>query len=166
MRNVKTGEIVDADTSSAEYRDMINQVYDHDGTAKPMWEITGEHHADRIDEGDINEQDIGEQFKPIPGMKTSIKEVGPEKYPHRALTEAEVESGITSWAQKAKDLGFDVSADDAEALERASSEERSARGRKAAGSSRKKSSSGSSSESTTEKKESDTTETSESGGEK
>src|SRR5436305_2524280 len=101
LRNVTTGEIKDVESQSDEYAELINEIYDHDGSARPKWENTGEHHVRRMEDGDVNEPDLGYAHKPV-GQPVVLHEgdLGPEKHPERALTEAEVEAGIESWEDK------------------------------------------------------------------
>lgn len=143
LRNVKTGETIVVETNSEEYTKLINEVYDHEGSARPKYEITGQHHVQRLDSGDIAEEDHGYEHKPIPGGEVDISEVGPEKNPHHALTEAEVEMGITSREQKEQELGLVTSqGKEVEPLEKSAESDREARGQEAAGSKRGRSRSG------------------------
>lgn len=146
LRNVMTGEIRDAETNSDEYQDLLNEVYDHEGSARPKWEITGQHHARRLDEGDISEEDFGYEHKPIPGALVDVSEVGPELYPERALTQGEVDAGVGSYEEKleglpslTKNLPANPALRDAEPLEKSSPEDRAERGRELAGSVSKRS---------------------------
>lgn len=138
LRNVKTGEIRDIETNSDEYADLINEVYDHDGSARPKWEITGQHHARRIDDGYIGETDLGYQHKPLPGAEVDVSEVGPELHPERAITDAEKEMGIESWEQKMEDhnlvLPEGTNRPGVEPLDRTPADKRVDEGLKAAGS--------------------------------
>lgn len=135
LRNVTTGEIRDVETNSDEYRDLLNEVYDHDGSARPKWEITGQHHQRRLDDDDIGEEDFGYKHKPIPGAVATFDEIGPEQHPERALTEGEVEAGISSHEEKLDSLGIEVRGHlhDAEPLDRTPVEDRVERGREQAG---------------------------------
>lgn len=135
LRNVISGEHRDVVANSDEYVDLINEVYDHQGSARPKWEITGEHHTRRVDEGDVQEEDLGYAFKPIPGAQVGIDEIGPERHPERALTEAEVEAGIESWEHKTSSLGFRPAqpARDVELIDEVPAEERNERGRETVG---------------------------------
>lgn len=141
MRNVMTGEIRDVETNSDEYGDLINEVYDHEGSARPKWEITGQHHARRVDNDEIQDEDLGYAHKPIPGAEVGLEGVGPEPHPERAITDAELESGIKSYEQKMEENSVQSSPTTnaalrgAESLEKSKPEERREKGREAAGSS-------------------------------
>jgi hypothetical protein len=138
LRNVVTGEHKQVETNSDEYFELINERYDHDGSARPTWEITGAHHTARVDSGEVQHADMGEQYKPVPGavMGVDVGDLGPEPHPEQALTEGEVESGITSWDQKQKELAHVVEDTSADAkLERVAPDKRVEEGTEAAGSS-------------------------------
>lgn len=140
LRNVMTGEVRDVETNSDEYVDLINEVYDHDGSARPKWEITGQHHVRRMDADEIQEEDFGYEHKPIPGATVGVEDLRPEPHPERALTEAEVENGIEKFEDKEKALNFqrrsntNQALEGAEPLERSDPSERIEKGRELAGS--------------------------------
>jgi hypothetical protein len=105
LRNVVSGSIIDIDTGSAEYRDKRAETYEHEGTIKPLWEITSAAHADRIDNDGPTEHDMGYQNKPgkdAPAIKAEHLVFGQRR---DQLTPAEVKHGIKDHKQKKKELG-------------------------------------------------------------
>ncbi len=137
LRNVLTGEVTEVETTSDEYLELINEMYDHDGSARPLYEITGQHHTRRMDAGDVADTDLGEQFTPVaPTAAIRPEDVGPDPHPEQALTVAEREAGIESWDQKAKELDHFVPTVDVAPLNRVEPEKRREQGQKSAGSTR------------------------------
>lgn len=140
LRNVKTGEVRDAETNSDEYIELINEVYDHDGSARPKWEITGTHHVRRMDDEEHQVEDFGYEHKPVPGAEVDISQVGPEQHPERALTPGEIESGIESYEQKmeglvsAESVAGNAALANAEPLEKSDPADRAEKGAELAGS--------------------------------
>jgi hypothetical protein len=103
LRNVVTGTIIDVDTGSSEYREKRKETYEHDNTIKPLWEITSNAHADRIDEEGPTEHDMGYQNKPgasAPAVKAEDLVFGQRR---DQLTPAEVKHGIKDHKQKEKE---------------------------------------------------------------
>lgn len=93
LRNVKDGSTREVETNSDEYVELINEMYDHEGSARPKWEITGRHHMQRLDDGAAQEADYGYEDKPIPAVVANLEEIGPEQHPERQPTPGEVDSG-------------------------------------------------------------------------
>lgn len=104
LRNVVSGEIIDIDTGSADYRKKRRETYDHEGTIKPLWEITSNAHADRIDNEGPTEHDMGYENKgggSAPTIKSGDLVFGQRR---EQLTPAEVAHGIKNPKQKQKEL--------------------------------------------------------------
>jgi hypothetical protein len=121
MRNVRTGELRPAIAESEEFLALKQEVYDHDGSSRPLWEQTGEHHARRVvenaDDGALREPDAGYDHKPFGDVVTDTSDVQPEPDPHLALTQGEVESGLTVEA-KQEQLADQMQADAARVAEK------------------------------------------------
>lgn len=109
LRNVVDGSVREVETNSDEYVDLLNEMYDHEGSARPKWEITGRHHVQRLDAEDVGEADFGYANKPIGVTVANFDEIGPELHPERALTPAEVEAGIESHEQKMESINAAIS---------------------------------------------------------
>lgn len=120
LRNVQTGEIREVERDSDEMREILTEVYDTgDGRAYPRWEQTGDHAVRRIDSGDVDvPADLGYEDKPLADLTTDTEGLQADPHPERSLTEAEKESGITSYEQKLEDLGASRTEGDAEKIER------------------------------------------------
>jgi hypothetical protein len=104
LRNVVTGEMTEVDTGSKEYAEMRKETYEHEGAIKPVYEITSGSHADRVDSGDVGEEDMGYQNKPLKKAPAVRKEELVFGQRHNQLTPAEVEHGIKDHHQKHKEL--------------------------------------------------------------
>lgn len=99
MRNVRTGEHRQVEAEGEEFLVMKEEIYDHGGAPKPLWEQQGEATARRVltdaEEGALQEEDLGYDHKPLAAVAADVSEVGPDPAPHTALTPAEVEAGLT-----------------------------------------------------------------------
>lgn len=104
LRQVVTGAIIDIDTGSAEYREKRAETYEHEGTIKPLWEITSAASADRIDTEGPTEHDMGYQNKP--GKAAPAVKMGDLVFGQRRdqLTPAEVKHGIKDHHQKKAEI--------------------------------------------------------------
>lgn len=140
LRNVVDGSVQEIDTNSDEYAELINEMYDHDGSARPKYELTGQHHVRKLDEGNIDETDFGYAHKPVSAVVAGLEDLRPNRQP--SLTQAEVEMGITSHDDKMSSIQASHSphgtlghtADrPVESLERSPVEDRLESGREAAG---------------------------------
>lgn len=105
LRNVVDGSMRDVETNSDEYVELINERYDHDGSARPKWEITGRHHTQRLDDDNaVGEADFGYAHKPVAAVVADLEDIKPEEHPERALTPGEVDSGVESWESKMESI--------------------------------------------------------------
>jgi hypothetical protein len=109
MRNVRTGEIKGVQLDSDEFDELKEEVYDKgDGRGYPAWEQTGKHFVNRVESGDVNRTDLGDDFTPVEDVTARGPVIGPDPHPERTLTAAEVEAGITDHQSKLDDLGISV----------------------------------------------------------
>lgn len=139
LRNVVTGETIEVESGSREYAALRKETYDHEGTIKPKWEASSAAHADRMDSGDVTEEDVGYQHKPFknaPALDKSQLIFGRRK---KRLTPAEVKNGITSHEQKEKELAdmFGKREDSPERVRKTAPARREVEGKAAAGRSQK-----------------------------
>lgn len=104
LRNVMDGSVREVETNSDEYVDLINERYDHEGSARPKWEITGLHHTQRLDNDGAVEEDFGYSHKPLAPLVANLDDIKPEQHPERALTPGEVDSGVESWEAKMESI--------------------------------------------------------------
>lgn len=136
LRNIVTGEMSDVETGSEEYRVMRSETYEHEGTIKPLYEITSGAHANRVDSGDVTEHDMGYQNKPLkkrPAVRKDELIFGQRR---NQLTPAEVENaGIKDHHQKHAELAemFGDHKGTGTKVDVVSADEREERGRQQAG---------------------------------
>lgn len=105
LRNVVDGSIIDIDTGSSDYRKKRSETYEHEGTIKPLWEITSNAHAERIEQEGPTDHDAGYQNKIGGDVAPAIKKSDLVFGQHRdQLTPAEVKHGIKDPKQKQREL--------------------------------------------------------------
>jgi hypothetical protein len=118
MRNVQTGEVREVERDSDEMRELQQEVYDHEGSARPRWEQTGDHHVRRMDEGKVNvDPDLGYEDK-LDNNVRDLEGLQADPHPERSLTEAEKEAGVGSFEEKLANNGHEVPEGNAEKIER------------------------------------------------
>lgn len=89
MKNSQTGEVRDVERDSPEHLALLDEVSSGGDAA---WNEVGETPSRFASDSDIKANDISN--------------VRTEEEPWKALSPAEIEAGITSWEQKAAELGI------------------------------------------------------------
>jgi hypothetical protein len=119
LRNVQTGEIKEVERDTDEFRELIKEVYDHNGSSRPRWEQQGDHYVRRVESGDVDvNADLGYEDTPTGVLTADVEGLVADPHPERELTAAEREAGITSYEEKLEDLGIGRSEDDSEKIAR------------------------------------------------